>query len=245
MRIEGVLFMKDFSLKFRVVLVEPEHEGNVGSIARLMKNFDLSKLCLVNPKIEIGNGAYSLAVHAGDILEEASIVEYLEDALNWVQWVVGTTSIVAKKPGNLRRTAITLEELAEQMMNRKDKVALLFGREGSGLSNRELDRCDVVVSIPSSSTYRALNVASAAAVIFYELWKAESNRGGRGYLDEADTEMKERILCLFDALALKGGMPNHKRRLADKAFKNIVSRAFISKREAALVVGVLRRVVKS
>ena len=237
--------MKDFSLKVRVVLVEPEHEGNVGSIARLMKNFDLSKLWLVNPKVEIGNGAYSLAVHAGEVLEEASIVEDLDDALVGVQWVVGTTSIVAKKPGNLRRTAITLEELAEQMMNRKEKIALLFGREGSGLSNQELDRCDVVVSIPSSSTYRALNVASAAAVVFYELRKAEGNRRGRGYLDEADAEMREMILRLFDALAVKGGTPNHKRRLANKAFKNIVSRAFISKREAALIVGVLRRAVKS
>jgi TrmH family RNA methyltransferase len=237
--------MTGFSLKFRVVLVEPEHEGNVGSIARLMKNFDFSKLWLVNPKVEIGNGAYSLAVHAGEILEEASIVECLDDALEGVQWVVGTTSIVAKKPGNLRRTAITLEELAEQMMSRKEKIALLFGREGSGLSNRELDRCDVVVSIPSSSTYRALNVASAAAVVFYELRKAEGTRGGRGFMDEADTEMRERILRLFDALAVKGGTPNHKRKLADKAFKNIVSRAFISKREAALVLGVLRRAVNS
>lgn len=237
--------MKDFSLKVRVVLVEPEHEGNVGSIARLMKNFDLSKLWLVKPKVEIGNGAYSLAVHAGKVLKEASIVEDLDDALVGAQWVVGTTSIVAKKPGNLRRTAITLEELAEQTMNRKEEFALLFGREGSGLSNRELDRCDVVVSIPSSSTYRALNVASAAAIVFYELWKAEGNRRGRGYLDEADAEMRERILRLFDALAVKGSTPNHKRRLADKAFKNIVSRAFISKREAALIVGVLRRAVKS
>ena len=232
-------------MKFRVVLVEPEHEGNVGSIARLMKNFDLSKLWLVNPKVEIGNGAYSLAVHAGEVLEEASIVEDLEDALEGAQWVVGTTSIVSKKPGNLRRTAITLEELAEQTMNRKEEVALLFGREGSGLSNQELDRCDVVVSIPSSSMYRALNVASAAAIVFYELRKAEGNRGGRGYLDDADVEMRERILRLFDALAVKGGTPNHKRRLADKAFKNVVSRAFISKREAALIVGVLRRAVKS
>jgi TrmH family RNA methyltransferase len=237
--------MKDFSLKVRVVLVEPEHEGNVGSIARLMKNFDLSKLCLVNPKVEIGNGAYSLAVHAGEILEKASIVEYLDDALEGAQWVVGTTSIVAKKPGNLRRTAITLEELAEKTMNRKEEVALLFGREGSGLSNRELDRCDVVVSIPSSSTYRALNVASAAAIVFYELRKVEGNRGGRGYLEEADAEMRERILRLFNALAMKGGTPNHKRILADKAFKNIVSRTFMSKREAALIVGVMRRAVKS
>ena len=236
--------MKVFSLKLRVVLVEPEHEGNVGSIARLMKNFDLTKLWLVNPKVEIGNGAYSLAVHAGEILEEASIVEDLNDALEGAQWVVGTTSIVAKRPGNLRRTAITLEELSEQMMNRQEEIALLFGREGSGLTNRELDRCDVVVSIPSSSTYRALNVASAAAIVFYELRKAEGNRGGQGYMDEADAEVRKRILQLFDALALKGGTPTHKRRLADKAFKNVVSRAFMSKREAVLILGVLRRAVK-
>jgi tRNA/rRNA methyltransferase len=74
---EGIRFVKVFSLKVRVVLVEPEHEGNVGSIARLMKNFGLSKLWLVNPKVEIGNDAYSLAVHAGEILKEASIVEEL------------------------------------------------------------------------------------------------------------------------------------------------------------------------
>jgi TrmH family RNA methyltransferase len=237
--------MKVVSLNVRVVLVEPEHEGNVGSIARLMKNFGLSKLWLVNPKVKLENEAYSFAVHAGEVLKEASIVEDLDDALEGAQWVVGTTSIVAKKPGNLRRTAITLEELTEQTMNRQEEIVLLFGREGSGLSNRELDRCDVVVSIPSSSTYRALNVASAAAIVFYELWKAEGNREARGYLDEADAEIRGRILRLFDSLAVKGGTPAHKRRLADKAFKNVVSRAFMSKREAFLIMGVMRRAVKA
>jgi tRNA/rRNA methyltransferase len=232
-------------LNLRVVVVEPEHEGNVGSIARLMKNFGLSKLWLVNPKIELNREAYSLAVHAGEVLAEASIVDALDDALEGAQWVVGTTSIVAKKPSNLHRTAVTLEELAEQTRSRQAEMALLFGREGRGLSNQELDRCDLIVSIPSSATYRALNVASAAAIVFYELWKAEGSRGARGYLSEADADARERIRRLFDALAVQSDLPSHKRRLAGKAFQNVVSRAFMSKREAFLIMGVLRRAVKA
>lgn len=232
-------------LNLRVVLVEPEHEGNVGSIARLMKNFGLSKLFLVKPMMDLGKEAYTLAMHAGDVLTEASIVDALEDAVAGAQWVVGTTSIVAKKPGNLRRTAITLEALTELTRTRQGELALLFGREGTGLSNQELDRCDLVVTIPSSATYRALNVASAAAIVFYELWTGAGHPGAREYSDEADAEIRERLQGLFNALAVQGGLPPHKRRLAAKAFHNVVSRAFMSKREAFLILGVLRRGLKA
>ena len=232
-------------MNLRVVLVEPEHECNVGSIARLMKNFGLSKLWLVNPKMVLGKEAYTLAMHAGDVLTTASIVDALEDAVAGAQWVIGTTSIVAKKPGSLHRNAITLEVLAELTRTRRGELALLFGREGSGLSNQELDRCDLIVTISSSATYRALNVASAAAIVFYELWIAAGHPGARGYVDEADAETRERLRGLFDALAVQGGLPPHKRCLAAKAFHNVVSRACMSKREAFLILGVLRRALKT
>lgn len=232
-------------MNVRVILVEPEHEGNVGAIARLMKNFDLSTLYLVNPQVKLGNDAYARAVHAVDVLDAASIVGVLDEALAGTHWVIGTTSIVATKSSNLRRTAITLEALAAQIQRRRGEAALLFGREGSGLSNRELDRCDVAVSIPSSSTYRALNVASASAIVFYELWKAGVEGGGRGYGDAADAAARKRLLALFTALTVKAGAPTHRRRLASKALKNVLSRAFISKREASLITGVLRRAVEA
>ncbi len=231
-------------MRIRVVLVEPEHEGNVGSIARLMKNFGLSKLWLVSPRVKLGSEAYSYAVHAGDVLERAVIVEGLDEALEGVQRVVGTTSIVARISSNLRRVAVTPKELAEQTVKMRGETALLFGREGSGLSNRELDMCDILVSIPSSSAYRVLNVASASAIVFYELWKARTNSEEKRSVEGADAEARKRLLDLFDALTVKGKLPEHKRRLANKAFKNIVSRAFISRREASLMTGALRRAVE-
>jgi tRNA/rRNA methyltransferase len=229
----------------RVVLVAPEHAGNVGAIARLMKNFGLSRLCLVAPQVELENDAYARAVHAGDVLAGASIVGALDEALAGVDWVIGTTAVVATKSSNLRRTAITVDELATRLQHQRGEAALLFGREGSGLSNRELDRCDVVMSIPSSPTYRALNVASAAAIIFYELWTVGVAGGGRGYGAAADASARARLLALFTALAVKEGAPPHRRRLAATAFKNVLSRAFISKREASLLIGVLRRAVEA
>jgi TrmH family RNA methyltransferase len=231
-------------MNVRVVLVEPEHEGNIGSIARLMKNFGLTQLWLVNPLITLGSEAYTLAVHASELLDKCRIVETLTQSLEKVDWVIGTTAISAKKRSNLRRTTITPEELAKQLSIQNGVIAILFGREGHGLFNHELDLCDVIVSIPSSSQYQTLNVASASAIIFYELWKANTDHNHRGSSKEVDIPTKQRLLHLFQQVVEKEELPTHRKRLASQAFKNIISRAFISQREAHLLLGVLRRATK-
>ncbi len=223
----------------RIVLVEPEHEGNIGSIARLMKNFRLNDLWLVNPKAEIGEEARAFASHAQEILTSVTVVKALEQALSDVNYVVGTTSILAKHSSNLKRTSITPKELSRTVWEIRGKVALLLGRESTGLSNEELIRCDIIVTIPSNPAYKTLNVASASAIIFYELWKARlSNR--RGYIEEAEREYRERLLMLFEKMCKTVNLPMHKRRLAREAFKNVISRAFISNREATLLIGAFR-----
>jgi TrmH family RNA methyltransferase len=231
-------------MNIRIVLVEPEHEGNVGSIARLMKNFELTQLVLVNPQVSLGSEAYTRAVHASDLLESCSIVQNLQQACLDIEWVIGTTAISAKKSSNLRRTTISPEELAKQSSFQKGDLAILFGREGHGLSNKELDLCDVVVSIPSSSQYQTLNIASASAIVFYELWKERRSHGSKGPTREVDTHTKLRLLQFFTELVEKENLPAHRKRLATKAFRNIISRAFISQREAHLLLGVLRRAVE-
>jgi tRNA/rRNA methyltransferase len=231
-------------MKIRVVLVEPEQEGNVGSIARLMKNFGLTQLWLVNPQVSLSSEAYTRAMHASELLDNCHIVHNLSQACIDVPWVVGTTAIHAKKRSNLHRTAITPEELAKQSATQSGMIALLFGREGHGLSNRELDLCDVVVSIPSNAQYQTLNIASASAIIFYELWKANRNQEHRGFVSEIDGQTKLRIFQLFTELSEKEGLPEHRKRLVNKAFRNIISRAFISEREAHLLLGVFRRALE-
>ncbi len=230
-------------MNIRVILVEPEHEGNIGSIARLMMNFGFSELFIVKPRVKLGDETRAYASHAQEIITEAIIVNDLNTALTGVNYIIGTTSISAKKPGNLLRTAITPEELAKISFNIKGKVALLFGRESKGLSNMELAKCDIVVSIPSNPKYRTLNIASASALIFYELWKSKNTKQ-RGYVEESNPQNRERLAELFDKILEINFLPIHKKRLTSKAFKNIIARAFISKREATLIIGALRQTIR-
>jgi TrmH family RNA methyltransferase len=231
-----------FLLDTRVILVEPEHEGNIGAIARLMMNFGLSELFIVNPMVKLGDETRAYASHAQEIITEAVIVNEINVALTGVNYSIGTTSISAKKPGNLLRTTITPEELAKTMYLINGKVALIFGRESKGLSNMELAKCDIIVTIPSSPKYKTLNIASASALIFYELWKSKT-KYQRGYVEEANSQNRERLVDLFDKILENNGSPSHKKRLTSKAFKNIIARAFISKREATLIIGVLRQTI--
>lgn len=226
-------------LKIRIVLVEPENEGNIGSIARLMKNFEFDELWLVNPQVRISTAAHALASHAQDILANITIVDKLEKALEDVSYVVGTTSILAKSSSNIVRTTITPREFAMTAYSINGKIAILLGRESKGLSNKELKKCDIILTIPSSPIYRTLNIASSSAIICYELWQTgQVNK--RGYVEEADKERRARLFIFFAALCRSLKLPTYKDELTIKAFQNIINRAFISKREATLIIGVLR-----
>ncbi|MDQ1280249.1 MAG: hypothetical protein QG670_1512 [Thermoproteota archaeon] len=227
-------------MNVRVILVGPEHGGNVGTVARLIKNFGFRDLWLVNPRMELGFEAEAFAAHAKDVLNRVVIVSDLDKAFEGVSFIVGTTAVHAKKTSNVFRISVTPEELAKKAVTIKGTIALLFGRESKGLSNEELRRCDVVVSIPSSPLYRTLNVSSATAILLYELWKAKSERP-RGCFEEVSRDNLLWLIRLFDQFSQESSLPVHKRDLATKAFHNVVSRAFISKREATLMMGVFRR----
>lgn len=230
-------------MNVRVVLAEPEHEGNIGSVARLAKNFGVKELWIINPKTELGVESRIYAVHAKELVENAVIVRSLEEACHEASFIVGTTAIFAKKTSNVLRMPITPAELGVRAVAIKGKIALLLGRESKGLSNHELDKCDVIVTIPTSPLYRTLNVASASAIILYELWKAKI-QSPRGYFEEASQDERLRLVGFFDELSEESNLPIFKRRLATKAFHNVISRAFISKREATLMMGVLRKTSK-
>ncbi|MFH0748332.1 MAG: TrmH family RNA methyltransferase [Candidatus Bathyarchaeota archaeon] len=95
-------------MEISVVLVEPEHEGNIGSVARLMKNFGLTRLWLVNPKAKLGEETVALASHARDVLDHARIFNNLDETLNGIDFAVGTTSIRAKRSSNILQYLLLL-----------------------------------------------------------------------------------------------------------------------------------------
>jgi len=221
----------------RVILLEPEKSGNIGSVARSMRNFDLGDLWIVNPKTRINGEARAFAMRGLPILESAKIVTSFDQAIKDVDAVAGTSSVAARSSSNLSRVAITPKQLAERTSTSKGILGIVFGRESSGLNNQEVEACDFMVTIPASREYNVLNIAVAASILFYELFhRKAANQSGR-----ASQPAKKRLLLQFDHLAAVSDLQPHKRRLAQRAFRNVISRSFISSREASLLVGIFRK----
>jgi tRNA (cytidine32/uridine32-2'-O)-methyltransferase len=156
--------------KFRVVMVNTSHSGNIGAAARAMKNMNLSELWLVAPKSFPDVKARVRAVNALDILENVVVVDTLEEALVSCEFVIGASARLRDIPWPL----LNPREMAEKMWSlvkqpETNNVAMVFGRESSGLSNEELERCNYLVNIPTSVEYSSLNIAAAIQVLCYEI----------------------------------------------------------------------------
>lgn len=203
-----------------------------------MKNFDQRDLWIVNPKTSITVEAKAYAMHGADVLSSAKIVKRLDEALKTIDVVAGTTSVVARSASNLTRTPITPREFSERFMQTRGNLAIIFGRESRGLNNEEIERCDLIITIPASREYNVLNLAAAVSIILYELFQTT-----RQASDQRITTRlaKERLLAQFNELVSLSGTQTHKRKLATRAFRNLMSRSFISMRETSLLIGVFRR----
>lgn len=151
-----------------IVLVHPSHTGNIGGVARAMKNMGLDQLTLVAPKEFPSEEARWRAASAQDVLERARVVNSVEEAIAGAQFVVGTSARERRIPWpvqDARRCAGRMYEAAEQ----GQRVAILFGREDRGLLNEELERCNLHCHIPTHEAYTSLNLAMAVQIVAYEL----------------------------------------------------------------------------
>jgi tRNA (cytidine32/uridine32-2'-O)-methyltransferase len=151
----------------RIVLIQTTHPGNIGAVARAMKNMCLTHLCLVAPKTFPSVDADARAVGAEDVLAQAIVCDTLDEAVKECRLVIGTS-------GRARRIdwpSITPKQGAEKLVAgaQSKNVALVFGREQSGLTNAELDRCQYMVRIPANPDFTSMNVAAAVQVLTYEI----------------------------------------------------------------------------
>lgn len=173
--------------KIKVVLIETSHPGNIGAVARAMKNMGLSKMVLVKPKEFPSSVASARASSAADVLNDAVVVASLDEAVAGCQLVVGASARLRKVSWpqmDVRETA----NYAMRITSDEDgQVALVFGREDSGLSNDEMDRCHYLAHIPSNPCYTSLNIAAAVQVFAYECLMAtdlKQTQGNNGYQDK-------------------------------------------------------------
>ena len=153
--------------RIRIVLVETSHPGNIGAAARAMKVMGLSRLVLVRPKVFPCAEATARASGADDVLQGAHVVEDMDAALSGCTLVVGTSARLR----SLRWPQLDPRAAGERVWAEASagEAAIVFGRERSGLTNPELERCHYLLNIPSNPEYSSLNVASAVQLAAYEV----------------------------------------------------------------------------
>lgn len=152
----------------QIVMVNTTHSGNIGAAARAMKNMGLSRLVLVDPKADINEEAIQRSSRAEEILHNARITQTLEQAIAGCGLVVGTSARSRHIPWPLmtpRQCAARVSQVAAH----DNQVALVFGRESSGLTNEELHLCHAHVHIPTEENFSSLNVSQAVQVLSYEM----------------------------------------------------------------------------
>jgi tRNA (cytidine32/uridine32-2'-O)-methyltransferase len=155
--------------RIAIVLVEPSHPGNIGGAARAMKNMGLANLRLVNPRRFPDPQAEWRAAGALDVLDQAEVFTSLAAAIGDRHHVIGTGMLDRRIPWPIRdATEAAAEVLA---LPEGTRVAIVFGREASGLNNDELQQCNAHLQIPSSPAYGSLNLAMAVQVVTYELFR--------------------------------------------------------------------------
>ncbi|MFC7056890.1 RNA methyltransferase [Halovenus salina] len=227
-----------------VAVVDAETPGNVGTIARAMKNFGLSELLLVDPPALDPEGeAYGFAGRAReDILPEATEISF--DNLVENYYTIGCTATTNEDARNhVRYPAMTPDELTEHLGGVDADVALVFGRERVGLTNDELARIDALCSIPASEEYPSLNLGQAATITLYELREltVEESQHPDSLHERADEADLERLFEQFEEYVAAVDHPEPKRDKAARMFRRLLGRAHPTPRETSTLQGLLRR----
>ncbi|RBI68929.1 tRNA (cytosine(32)/uridine(32)-2'-O)-methyltransferase TrmJ [Vreelandella sulfidaeris] len=155
--------------RIRIVLIGTSHPGNIGGVARAMHNMGLADLALVAPRCEvITQDSISRASGADHLLHQANVHATLEDAVADCTLAVGASARSRTLPWPMLSPRELADRLPTECQPADARVALVFGREDSGLTNAELQRCHAHVHIPTNADFSSLNLAAAVQVLAYE-----------------------------------------------------------------------------
>jgi len=241
---------KNFIDNVRVVLVETTHPGNIGAAARAMKTMGYNNLYLVKPKIYPNAEATARAAGADDILSRAVVCDSLEEALQGCVTVVASTA----RPRTISHSVFTPREYAAKLteMVKLGPVALVFGRESSGLSNEELEYCNVILQIPTNPDFSSLNLASAVQILCYEFIQVLQSDGAEKIDIESDGKEKiklataDEMTYFYDHLEQSmvdvGFLNPQQPKKLMRRLKSLFNRAYLDDNEMSILRGFLAAV---
>jgi tRNA/rRNA methyltransferase len=223
----------------RVVLVGIEGAYNLGVISRTCVNFEVDELYLVNPSASIKE-ALMYSAKGKSFLEKAVVVDSLDEALKGVDASVAT-SAKGYSPGDVLRQAIDIETFTSRIAPRIGRLALVFGRESTGLTREELSKTDFLVSIPGNPEYPVLNVSQAVAIFLWELWKIRG-RQPSNIASPAPREEIESLIALVTNISSAIIATPEKARRIGLVWKRVLHRARPTAYEARVLKYWLYRV---
>ena len=228
----------------KIVLVETTHPGNIGAVARAMKNMNMGNLTLVAPKIFPSADATARASGADDVLASAVVCENLSEAIADCSIVLGASA----RCRTISWPEITPRECAVRLKTETgdNKAAIVFGRENSGLKNHELDLCQYLLRIPCNTAFSSLNLAAAVQVVCYELFVASEQNyqviaGDKGDETPATAAQLEQFYAhLAEALTDIGFMHPDKSKSIMRRLRRVYNRARLDSKEIDILRGILR-----
>jgi tRNA (cytidine32/uridine32-2'-O)-methyltransferase len=227
-----------------IVLVGTTHPGNIGAVARAMKNMQMTSLRLVAPKIFPSADATSRASGADDILSRAKVCETLREAIADCQVVFGASA----RSRTISWPELTPRQCADEIVNQHpdEQIAIVFGREHSGLTNEELDMCRHLLHIPCNPNFSSLNLAAAVQVVCYELFVAAGGNerkaiGDRGECPLATAEQMESFYDhLHETLVDIDFTQPGKSESIMRRLRRIYNRIELDTKEVDILRGILR-----
>ncbi|MEC7458666.1 MAG: RNA methyltransferase [Candidatus Thermoplasmatota archaeon] len=236
----GTHNLPTFSRNVCVILVNPEHDGNIGAVARSMLNFGINDLRVVGRDSDWSEEARRRAKNAQTVLDGAKVVDTFTEAVADCSLVVGTSGKREKGEKTAKRHFLLPEELPERLSGIEGRVAIVFGPEGKGLLNEQLLMCDLLVTVPTWEGYPILNLSHAVSIICFS-WYVNSDTtnppGTEGRLlnPKLRAKLRSEIERLIDAMPTN----DHKRKGMENTLLRVLFRGLPKDDEIHRILGIV------
>ncbi len=230
---------KLLSERFTVALVEPKYQGNVGAVARIMHNFGFDRLIMVNSN-PVDQEALQRAVNSEYILQNAVLMQGFSDLRESSGIIAATSSVQTLSHKKFRRRSMTPDEFWDRMAGKKDQVTLVFGREGDGLYNTEIEVCDYFIHIPANPEYPVLNLSHAVGVVLQKGFQKFFD-GQKVETEDINDDNLARLVDGFSRILNLIQYPEYKRKNTEVMIRRMLARASLTQTEFFKLMGILRK----
>jgi len=231
--------MNSFLDRLRIILCRPEGALNVGAVCRSMKSMGILELALVNPAEFDEDEVYKMAIHARDVYDGSLVYASLEEALRSVTLAAGIT----RRRGVRRKwSSVPPEVLAKKIASTvSGKCAIVFGNEQSGLSDKELNQCDIACHIPSSPDFPSLNLSHAVQIVAAYLYRESIGDYVGSFTPITRDQIEILVAAIHDALEALNYFKSADRQHTRIFFRDILARSQLSKKEAKQLEKIFRK----